>query len=87
MAQDWRKNQNAAFAAVMMVRMTHDRSRDLAESVRNSVIEKLAAAKAPDLWQRIVSEYVELDEADSKRVFGEALPVGLKLLAGPERKR
>lgn len=85
MKQDWRKNQNAAFAAVMMARVTSDRSRDLPEVLRLKVQQQLESAKAPELWQKLVTECIELDETDNKRIFGEALPVGLTLLNSPER--
>ncbi len=78
--QDWKKNPNAAFAAVMMVRVTNDRSRDVNESVRTKISDQLTLAKSPELWKRLVTEYMELDDKESKRVFGEALPAGLKLL-------
>jgi molecular chaperone DnaK (HSP70) len=78
--QDWKKNQNAAFAAVMMARVTGDRARDLPLPIRATINEKLSAAKGPELWQFMVLEKLELDAAENKRVFGEALPIGLRLL-------
>ncbi len=78
--QDWRKNQTAAFAAVMLARVCGDRARDLDQPAREKVANQLQTSKCPDLWQKMVLERVELDEAESKRVFGETLPVGLKLL-------
>ena len=78
--QDWRKNQNAAFAAVMLARVSGDRSRDLEQSLRETVVAQLRTVKAPDLWMRLVSERIQLDEAESRRVFGETLPPGLKLM-------
>ncbi|MEE2731692.1 MAG: Hsp70 family protein [Pseudomonadota bacterium] len=79
--QDWKKNSNAAFAAVMIARLTGDRSRDLPDTLRSTIINKLRAAKAPELWQTMVEQKLVLDDQESKLVFGEALPVGLKLLA------
>lgn len=77
---DWKKNQNQAFAAVMLARMSGDRTRDLDEMDRNAIIDKLNAMKAPPIWIEMVSEVKQLDEAETKRIFGEALPSGLKLI-------
>ena len=81
LAQDWRKNQHAAFAAVMMARMTGDRARDVPDQIRSTIGEKLRTAKAPELWQTMVNQKLALDDQENKRVFGEALPAGLTLLS------
>ncbi|RDJ99643.1 Hsp70 family protein [Paraburkholderia lacunae] len=81
LALDWKKVDPAAFAAVQIARMTGDRSRDLPEALRNTVVRRLEAANAPRAWITMVSETVELDNADEGRVFGESLPAGLKLIA------
>lgn len=78
--QDWRKNPSAAFAAVMLARVCDDRGRDLDVELRERIAKQLQAAKCPELWRKLVSERVALDEAENKRVFGETLPVGLKLI-------
>ena len=77
---DWRKNQNTAFSAVMLARMSGDRIRDLDDKDRDVIIEKLQTSKAPATWIEMVSEVKELDAQESKRMFGESLPVGLKLV-------
>jgi molecular chaperone DnaK (HSP70) len=77
---DWRAVQPAAFAATLLARLSGDRERDLEEDIRARVVKRLQAAKAPASWIAMVSEVVELDEADEKRMFGEALPPGLKLV-------
>ncbi|MFM0672218.1 Hsp70 family protein [Paraburkholderia sediminicola] len=81
LALDWKKVDPAAFAAVQIARMTGDRSRDLPEDLRLAVVRRLEAANAPRAWITMVSESVELDNADEGRVFGESLPAGLKLIA------
>ncbi|PRY01191.1 Hsp70 family protein [Paraburkholderia sp. BL25I1N1] len=80
LALDWKKVDPAAFAAVQIARLTGDRSRDLPEDLRLAVVRRLEAANAPRAWITMVSESVELDNADEGRVFGESLPVGLKLI-------
>jgi hypothetical protein len=65
----------------MLARMSGDRARDIDEALRAQVVEKLKLAKASALWLSLVTDVVTLDDGESKRVFGEALPVGLKLIA------
>ncbi|MGD8842729.1 MAG: Hsp70 family protein [Gammaproteobacteria bacterium] len=77
---NWKKHETAAFAAATIARASGDRERDLDADVRRRVLEALAAIKAPDTWLKMVSEVVELSEADERRSFGESLPPGLKLI-------
>jgi hypothetical protein len=77
---DWKKVQPAAFAATLLARCSGDRERDVVEDLRITVVQRLRTAKAPDSWVRMVEEVVELEEVDERRVFGEALPPGLKLI-------
>lgn len=77
---DWKKNQQCAFSAVLMARMSGDRSRDIDDEWRTKVIDKLNIAKAPASWIEMIETVKELDEAETKRVFGEGLPVGLTLI-------
>ncbi|MDV5168948.1 Hsp70 family protein [Photobacterium rosenbergii] len=77
---DWREDPNIAFAAVMMCRMTGDRTLDIDEKNRNDVIMKLKSSKAPESWIEMVSNVKVLTESETKRVFGDALPTGLRLI-------
>lgn len=80
LAQDWRRVQPAAFAAALVARQSGDRARDLDPDLRAQVVRRLREARAPESWLRMVEEVVELDEADQKRMFGESLPPGLRLV-------
>lgn len=80
LALDWKKVEPAMFAAAQIARMTGDRSRDLEPAVRETVLRRLEGANAPHTWIEMVREVVTLDNADTGRVFGEALPAGLKLM-------
>jgi len=80
MALDWKAVTPAAFAATLLTRLSGDRERDLNETLRTQVIQRLRAAKAPASWLHMIEEVVELDEVDTGRVFGEALPPGLRLV-------
>ena len=83
LAQDWKTVEPAAFAAAQIARCSGDRARDVPEPLRAEVIRRLVAAKAPPGWSAMVREAVQLDEADQRRSFGEALPPGLQLIAAP----
>ena len=78
--QDWKKTEPAAFVAALISRKTGDRERDLEQTLRAQVVERLTAVKAPATWVAMVRELVELSAADEKRLLGDSLPVGLKLL-------
>jgi molecular chaperone DnaK (HSP70) len=82
LAVDWKKTSQAGFAAALMARMSGDRARDLDETVRQQIIEKLKLSKAPASWIDMVEQLKELDEKEEKQIFGEALPPGLKLING-----
>ncbi|WP_118178806.1 Hsp70 family protein [Paraburkholderia phosphatilytica] len=77
---DWKKVEPAAFAAVQLARLTGDRSRDLPDDAREAVAKRLATLGAAPVWITMLREVVELEAADSGRVFGESLPAGLKLI-------
>jgi len=81
LALDWRRVEPAAFAAVHLARVTDDRSRDLPLALRERIIERLMAINAPPIWIAMVRERVELDEVTERRVLGESLPPGLRLMA------
>src|SRR5450830_60456 len=81
LALDWKKVEPAAFAAAHLARMTGDRSRDIGDALRATVITRLTAVGAPAAWVTMVQEVAQLDEAATKRILGEALPPGLKLIS------
>lgn len=77
---DWKKQPQAGFAATLLARCCDDRSRDIDETLRVAVLEKLKQAKAPASWLEMVAEFKRLDEQQEKQIFGEALPPGLRLI-------
>jgi molecular chaperone DnaK (HSP70) len=77
---DWTRVEGAPFAAMMLSRVTFDRSRDLESIWRERVAERLASMKSPELWIKGVREGVEMQAAEEARAFGDSLPAGLKLL-------
>ncbi|MEG1201838.1 MAG: Hsp70 family protein [Comamonas sp.] len=80
LAQDWRKNETAMFAAVQISRMTGDRARDFSDDVRAQVLEKMHSAGAPQRWIELVEQVVQMEAEDQKRSLGDSLPPGLVLL-------
>jgi molecular chaperone DnaK (HSP70) len=82
---DWKKIEPAGFAAAHIARKTGDRSRDIGSEpgtapLREQLLQRLASSGAPAAWAAMVREVVELDQASTTRMFGDALPPGLKLL-------
>lgn len=77
---DWKQEPMIGFAAVMMARKTGDRSLDIAEDVRNKVIEKLQASRATASWIELVSDVTQLNDDESKKIFGDSIPAGLQML-------
>ncbi|MEJ5028472.1 Hsp70 family protein [Comamonas sp. MYb69] len=80
LAQDWRRNETAMFAALQMARMTGDRARDLPDALRTDVLDKMRSSGAPERWIAMVSQVVEMDAEDQQRSLGDSLPPGLVLL-------
>ncbi|MFZ2388820.1 MAG: Hsp70 family protein [Polaromonas sp.] len=80
LALDWKRLEAAAFAAVNLARVTDDRARDLPLALREQIMARLAAIHAPTPWIAMVRQRVKLDEATERRVLGESLPPGLKLM-------
>jgi molecular chaperone DnaK (HSP70) len=78
---DWKKVEPAGFAASHLARMTGDRSRDINDTLRAHVLRRLSAVGAPANWSAMVRDVVQLDLADEKRMLGDALPPGLKLIS------
>lgn len=79
LALDWAKAEGAAFAAASLGRLTGDARRDLSPERRTAIATRLTAAKSPASWIDMVLRGADMAASDMKRVFGEGLPVGLKL--------
>jgi molecular chaperone DnaK (HSP70) len=80
LALDWTKIDGAAFATALLARATGDRARDVQDSVRAQVVERLEKAKVSPTWISMVRAPLDLGAADEQRIFGESLPSGLKLV-------
>jgi len=80
LALDWKRQDSAAFAATQLARMTDDRTRDLPLDLRERIMARLQSVNAPPAWIEMVRHKVTLDEATERRLLGESLPPGLKLI-------
>jgi hypothetical protein len=78
--EKWDAVPTAAQAAVQLARRTGDRVRDVGEGARREVERRLEAAGARPEQVRTVREVVPIAEADRTSFFGDALPIGLRLL-------
>ncbi len=76
---DWANAEGASFAAASLAALTGDDHRDVQASLRKTVATRLAKAKAPASWIDMVTRPTTLSEGDAKRMFGDSLPVGLRL--------
>jgi molecular chaperone DnaK (HSP70) len=70
---------NQSFALVNLARRTHDRFRDLDEDTRHHVLAWLTGHQASEHSLSLVRDGGQLDAEEQGRVFGEALPKGLRL--------
>ena len=80
LALDWKRLEPAAFAATHLARMTDDRTRDLPLALRERIMARLQSSHAPPVWVEMVRHKIDLDEATERRLLGESLPPGLKLI-------
>ncbi|MHA2939045.1 Hsp70 family protein [Vibrio sp. RC27] len=77
---DWKQDQMLVFAVVMMCRKTGDRLLDISDSMRERVLEKLNGVKCPASWKVLMTEVSSLDQGEAKRLLGDSLPNGLRLV-------
>jgi hypothetical protein len=71
--RDW------AFCLSNLARRSGQRALDVDEQRRHTVLATLRGLSIPDAWRRMVEEVVNPEASDRDRLFGEALPVGLRL--------
>ncbi len=76
-----RETGDAIFALGQLARVASDRARDLDESLRQEVLDRLAALGADETALRPVREYHELETAQQVQALGDTLPIGLRLLS------
>jgi molecular chaperone DnaK (HSP70) len=80
--EKWSEMPTAPLAALQLARVTNDRARDVSEATRATVAQRLEQVGAKPEWVEAVRRFVPVQEADRADLFGEDLPVGLRLLDG-----
>jgi hypothetical protein len=73
-----------AFCLTQLARRSGQRALDVDEGHRQRVLEALRAAEAPPRWLRLVQEVAEVEAEERSEIFGESLPIGLRLVRTAE---
>ena len=76
-----RETADAVFAITQLGRVSGDRARDLEESLRPEIIDRLRQLGADEDAIRPVREFQEFEVAQQGQALGDALPTGLRLVA------
>jgi hypothetical protein len=73
-----------AFALAQLARRSGQRALDVDEGHRHKVLTLLRKVSIPPQGLRMVEEVSELEGEEQSQMFGESLPIGLRLLVSPE---
>lgn len=73
-----------AFCMAQFARRSGQRVLDVDEAHVGRVLEVLRSMPVPGHWLRMVEEVIELEGEERSQIFGESLPIGLKLAAAGE---
>jgi hypothetical protein len=69
-----------AFCLAQLARCSGQRAIDVDDSHRRSVLNALRLHSAPKHWLRMVEEVTQLEGEEQSQMFGESLPIGLRLV-------
>ncbi len=73
-----------AFCLTQLARKSGQRAIDIDDHHRLQVLNALNAQSVPVHWVRMVEDVLELEADEQSQMFGEALPIGLRLLRTEE---
>ncbi len=73
-----------AFCLAQLARRSGQRAIDIDDSHRELVLQALRGLSIPGHWIQMVEEVTELEAAEQSQMFGEALPIGLRLMRAEE---
>jgi hypothetical protein len=73
-----------AFCLSQLARRSGQRALDVDDSHRQRVLTVLRSLNIPPHWVQMVEEVTELEGEEQSQMFGEALPIGLRLLRPEE---
>jgi hypothetical protein len=68
-----------AFCLTQLARRSGQRALDIDDSHRTGVLAVLRGQSVPGHWPRMVEEVAELEADEQRQMFGEGLPIGLRL--------
>ena len=71
-----------AFCLAQLARRSGLRAVDVSDEARDGVAKLLRAMKVPEAWPRMVEEVVSSEGDEQSQMFGESLPIGLRLADG-----
>ena len=69
-----------SFCLAQLARRSGQRAIDIDDAHRDQVLAALRTHNAPEHWIRMVEDVVELEADEQSQMFGEALPIGLRLI-------
>src|SRR5262249_14820317 len=73
-----------AFCLTQFARRSGQRALDVDDAHRAAVLGALRGQSVPGHWVRMVEEVAELEGEEQSQMFGESLPIGLRLLRPQE---
>jgi hypothetical protein len=71
-----------AFCLAQLARKSGQRALDIDDAHRDHVLAVLKSLSVPHHWSGMVAEVLELESEEQNQMFGESLPIGLRLLTG-----
>jgi DNA-K related protein/Hsp70 protein len=71
-----------AFCLAQLARRTGQRALDIDDHHRQNVLTLLRSLPVPGPWIRMVEEVTEVGREEQSQMFGESLPIGLRLVPG-----
>jgi hypothetical protein len=69
-----------AFCLTQLARQSGQRALDVDDGHRQKVLGMLRSLAVPEHWIRMVEEVSELEGEEQSQMFGESLPIGLRLI-------
>ncbi len=73
-----------AFCLAQLARRSGQRALDVDDSHRARVLAVLRAQAVPEHWPQMVEQVSELESDEQSQMFGESLPIGLRLVRAEE---
>ena len=72
------------FCLTQLARRSGQRALDIDDDHRQRVLKTLRSASVPAHWSRMVEDVLELEGEEQSQMFGESLPIGLRLARADE---